>query len=314
MRILLIYTGGTIGMIRTEKGFVPGAGVVEAAIADMTAGAGADIDIETLDPLIDSAAATPETWMRIAHCVEAARDYAAVIITHGTDTLAFTAGALSLALAGLQKPVVITGAMRPLTVSDSDGRRNLRDAVHAAQSLAPGVWVQFAGRTLHGARLRKVHSTALDLFRDTPGDAPPLFPGERPAVNALSPRRVGVFSVYPGACIDLLDHMASHCDGIVLNCYGAGTAPDAPGLRAALETARLRDAPVIAVSQCGEGGIDLGVYAASGPLREAGVIDGRDITQEMAYVKLHFGLSKSEDARERRAFLARSQCGEMRSD
>lgn len=317
MRILLIHTGGTIGMEPTADGFAPRRGVVEQAVAQLISeGRVPDtVDILTFDQLIDSAQATPEDWHRVARRIwEKGAGYDAFVVTHGTDTLAYTAGALCLSLPGLTKTVIVTGAMLPLTVEGSDGWRNLADALLAAQTAPPGVWVQFAGKLLHGARIRKSHSSALDAFEAGAGSAPPLVVAEQPALSVVRAQRVGVFSVTPGICTPLLYFAAQSCDGILLRCYGSGTAPDTPEMRAALTLAADRGIPVMAVSQCPEGGMKLGTYAAGQVMRDTDVIDGRDVTPEMAYVKLQFSLSLGLDAVSRRDFLSHSQCGELTPD
>lgn len=314
MRILLIHTGGTIGMVQTDDGFAPGEGVVEAAIADLVAAGAvaADVDIHKLAPLIDSAEATPSDWLRIAETIfEAMEHYDGFVVTHGTDTLAYTAGALCLALPGLKKPVVVTGAMLPLSVQGSDGGRNLKDALtYAAQGIA-GVRVQFAGRLLHGARVRKSHSSAFDAFEAEDCAVEPVVPRALPWLQRLGQFKVGVFSVTPQPCTDLLSYAVERCDALLLRCYGSGTAPDTPEMRRALRAALDRQVPIVAVSQCPEGGMKLGTYAAGKVMRDNGVIDGRDITPEMAYVKLHFGLSQSTDYQSRRAYLEQCLCGEL---
>lgn len=301
-------------MVQAEDGFEPKEGVVEAAVQDLveTGGVRSSVDIRKLDPLIDSAQATPADWIRIAQTVfDAREDYDAFVVTHGTDTLAYTAGALTLALPGLKKPVIVTGAMLPLSVKGTDGRRNLKDALKGAAGAAPGVWVQFAGRRLHGARVRKSHSSSFDAFEAGDWVVPPVIPADQPSISALGDFNVGVFSVTPGPCTGLLAYAADHCDAVLLRCYGSGTAPDTPEMRALLGKARAREIPVIAVSQCPEGGMKLGTYAAGKVMRDNGVIDGRDMTPEMAYVKLHFCLSRECGYQARRDFLAGSQCGEL---
>lgn len=314
MRILLIHTGGTIGMVQTADGFAPREGVVEAAVRDLvdTGCVEASVDIQKLDPLIDSAQARPSDWIRIAQSIFDATDlYDAFVVTHGTDTLAYTSGALCLALPGLRKPVIVTGAMLPLSVDGTDGRRNLKDALEVATRAEPGVWVQFAGRLLHGARVRKSHSSSFDAFEAEEWDVPPVVPASAPLAMGLGNFKVGVFSVTPEPCTDLLAFAANQCDALLLRCYGSGTAPDTPEMRAAVGKARARDIPVIAVSQCPEGGMKLGTYAAGKVMRDNGVIDGRDMTSEMAYAKLHFCLTQSDDYQTRCDFLAKSQCGEL---
>lgn len=313
MALLLIHTGGTIGMVQTEAGFAPQAGVLETAIEALQASGnvGAEVQVSAFDPLIDSAQATPVEWDKIARTIHAAYDrFDGFVVTHGTDTLAYTAAALCLALPGLKKPVVVTGAMLPLTVEGTDGTRNLRDALNAAILSPAGVWVQFAGKRLHGGRVRKSHSHAFDAFEAEAVSTMPVIPAEKLLLNTVGDHRVGMLSITPSTCTELIRYAAERCDGIVLRCYGSGTAPDSPALREALMLAQSRDIPVVAVSQCAEGGIRLGTYAAGGILRDAGVIDGRDMTPEMAYAKVQFALSQFADPEAQRAYLSTCQCGE----
>lgn len=314
MSILLIHTGGTIGMAETEDGFAPRAGILEAAVEALVAeGRVSDrVEIVRLDPLIDSAQATPRDWLRVARTIHEAHDaHDAFVVTHGTDTLAYTAGALCLALPGIDRPVIVTGSMLPLSVAGNDGERNLLDALLAPANAAPGIWVQFAGHLLHGARVRKSHSQAFDAFEAVPSPVPPLVLAPSPALMDVQVMNVGMLSVTPGPCTDLVAHAAEVCDGLVLRCFGSGTAPDTPAMRAALETAYRREVPVIAVSQCPEGGMRLGTYAAGKVMRDTGVIDGRDMSPEMAFAKMQFALTRFERFADRRRYLGESQCGEM---
>ncbi|MDV7141243.1 asparaginase [Tropicimonas sp. TH_r6] len=314
MAILLIHTGGTIGMERTKDGFAPRAGVVEDAVAALVAAGrtAGPVDIRRLDPLIDSAQATPHDWSRVARTIHAAHDeYDGFVVTHGTDTLAYTAAALCLSLPGLDRSVIVTGSMLPLTVPGNDGDANLFDALWAAAGAAPGVQVQFAGRLMHGARVRKSHSQAFDAFEAVPTQAPPRLMAPAPGLIEVAEHKVGMLSVTPGPCAELVAHAAEICDGLVLRCFGSGTAPDTPELRAALDRAFARKVPVVAVSQCPEGGMRLGTYAAGKVMRDTGVIDGRVMGPEMAFAKMQLCLSQFDDFEARRRYLAKSQCGEM---
>lgn len=301
-------------MSKTDDGFAPQRGIVETAAQNLLASGQItnSLDITTLDPLIDSAHATPNDWNRIAESVFKATNVSdGIVVTHGTDTLAYTSAALCMALPGLTKPVVVTGAMLPLTVDGSDGWRNLTDAMQAVKSAPPGVWVQFAGKLMHGARVRKFHSSALDGFAASESAAPPIREADHPTLKGVSRRKVGFFSIAPGPYTELLGHAVEECDGLILRCYGSGTAPDTPQMRAALARARAREVPVVAVSQCPEGGIKLGTYASGKILVDNGVIDGRDITPDMAYVKMQFCLSNCSDFAERTGFLGTCLCGEF---
>lgn len=314
-RILLIHTGGTIGMVRSGDGFTPAKGVVEGEISRLMGGehAALNIEIAALEPLIDSANATPGDWNRIGSTmVTNYADTDGFVVTHGTDTLAFTAAALTMALEGLEKPVILTGSMLPLTEPENDGQRNLSEALTAATSAAPGVWVQFAGRLLHGGRIRKTHSHAFDAFAEVPADAPPRRPGHTGLVrHAFDTPDIAVLPVVPGGAGNLILHAAQICAGIVLRCFGSGTLPNTPHTEEALKLADHRGIPVLAVSQCPEGGIALGTYAAGAMLRRYNAVDGRDMTMESGYAKMALALSRGGDITELRAFLSEPLCGEI---
>ena len=314
MTILLIHTGGTIGMVATDAGFAPADGIVETCVAGLLQDGevSGKVDIHALTPLIDSANATPQDWNRILRTIAARYDrYDAFVVTHGTDTLAYTAPALSFALEGLDKPVVLTGSMLPLSVDGNDGRRNLRDALVAAHGAEPGVWVQFAGKLLHGCRVRKSHSRRFDAFAAEASDRAPRHGTSGLRVATFAAPDVAVLAVAPGVSARIFDLAMRACDGVVLRCYGSGTAPENIGLSAALKTAADRRIPVIAVSQCPEGGMAIGTYAASAILRDGGAIDGRDMTVEAAYAKMQFALSCTQDPHLQHGLLVKSLCGEF---
>ena len=314
MRILLIHTGGTIGMVRSDDGFRPEVGVVEEEAARLCREVfqSTSITVQRLEPLIDSANATPQDWNRITETISAKyADFDGFLVTHGTDTLTYTAAALTMALQGLAKPVVMTGSMLPLTEPDNDGHRNLHDAITAVQTARPGVWVQFAGRLLHGGRIRKTHSDTFDAFAAVPSEAPPLHRGDMFQRHAFAPCEVAILPVAPGASSAVLSYAAAQCDGIVLRCFGSGTVPNTPDLMAALQNCARRNVPVIAVSQCAEGRIALGTYAAGAILKQNDVGDGRDMTMEAAYVKMVLALGRGGDVDEMRRFLTTPLAGEL---
>lgn len=306
MRLMLIHTGGTIGMGATKAGYAPQQGVLEAALLALNA---PDVALVTLEPLIDSANATFADWNRIAQTIGAAQDEIdGFVVTHGTDTLAFTAAALCLALQGLRRPVILTGSMVPLGVDGSDGMANLSNAIDAARTAPPGVWVQFAGQLLHGARLRKAHSQNTDAFAAAPCAAAPLHQGQDFTLHAYGAPQITILTMAPGASIPALDAALTVVDGAVLRVFGAGTIPNDPALANALRKAQARGTAIIAVSQSPEGGIRLGTYAAGNLMLETGVIDGGDMTPEAAFAKLAHVLSRPAETRA--ALLSASLCGE----
>ncbi|MGQ0611613.1 MAG: asparaginase domain-containing protein [Paracoccaceae bacterium] len=306
----MIHSGGTIGMGPGPAGYAPKEGLVEEALAVLSRrGLAGQTALTALRPLIDSAHATPDDWNRIAATIEAAHEqHQGFVVTHGTDTMAFTGAALAMALEGLGRPVVLTGAMLPLGQPGSDGPRNLADAVLAARTAPPGVWLQFGGQLLHGARLRK-HSSALpEAFAAAPGAAPPLRPGAALTRHAYLPARLAILTVAPGGSGAAIGAALDHLDGAVLRVFGAGTLPNDPDLAMALHRAQTRGTLMLAVSQCAEGGLSPGAYAAGSLMEETGILPGADMTAEAAYAKLALALSLPGD--QRGPLLARTLCGE----
>ena len=313
MELCLIHTGGTIGMARGRRGFAPADGVVEDAVRDLRRRGELReaVEIVTLRPQIDSAEATPADWTRIGAEVAARHDRTrGFVVTHGTDTMAHTAAALAFALEGLRRPVILTGAMLPLTEPGSDGLRNLSDALDTALLAPAGVWVVFAGRRLHGARVRKSHSSDPDAFTAIADSRPPRVEAPVLRVHPYRGAEMAVLTMAPGVSGRVLRIALETCEGLVLRCYGSGTVPALPDLRAGLAAAAARGAPVIAVSQAAEGRIALGTYAAGAALVEAGVADGADMTVEAAWAKLAHVLSRDLGFAERRELLGRVLCGE----
>lgn len=307
----MIHTGGTIGMGPGPAGFAPKEGLLEEALAALSRrGLAGKTALTTLRPLIDSAHATPADWNRIGQTIEAGHGaHQGFVVTHGTDTMAFTGAALAMALEGLGRPVVLTGAMLPLGQPGSDGPGNLADAVLAARSAPAGLWLQFGGKLLHGARLRKHSSTAAEAFVAVPGAAPPLRPGAALRRHPFGTARLAILTVAPGGSGAAIGAALDHLDGAVLRVFGAGTLPNDPELARALHRAQARGTLMLAVSQCAEGGLSPGAYAAGSLMEEAGILPGADMTAEAAYAKLALALSLPKD--QRRALLAQNLCGEM---
>lgn len=307
MPILLIHTGGTIAMTAGPLGLVPQEGLLESQLALVEQ----SIKVMTLAPLIDSANASFADWNRIALAIESGHDaYSGFVVTHGTDTLAFTAAALTFALAGLQKPVVLTGAMLPFGAEGTDANSNLSDAVQAAQTAPAGVWVQFGGKLMHGAKLRKSHSHDLDAFAAEPSAKAPLIAAPKLIRTQYRKPELAILSMAPNQSTKAQTAMLAACDGVVLRVFGAGTIPDDPSLLRALHTAQDNDVLMVAVSQSPLGGVALGTYAAGAPLIAAGVVDGRSMTPETAYAKLAHVLSHDAGFAAQRDRLENDLCGE----
>ncbi|MDN6297359.1 MAG: asparaginase [Halomonas sp.] len=341
--VLIIYTGGTIGMQTGPQGLTPGgdfATRMQCALATLPAGKRQllpDVDVISYSPLIDSSATTPLDWQTLADDIRARHaDYAGVVVVHGTDTLSWTASSLAFQLRELERPIIVTGAMHPLETPGSDALDNLYGALRFAMEPAPaGVAVYFAGRLLHGARATKQHASANDAFISP--NAPPL--GEclngplarkplAPAVKEVLPtdhtpadyRRVAQgevirIALWPGMAAWQLDAWLndSRVKGALLQLWGAGNMADDPALIDVLKQANDQGKLIAAVSQCPHGSVDMSAYAAAQGLVQAGVLSGADMTPEAAYTKLVHLLALPLDNATRRAAFMTSLAGE-RSD
>ena len=321
-RLLVLYTGGTIGMQMGDQGLMPASGF-EARLRDRQTH-----DDQTLPPWyfrellppIDSASMSPRNWLDMASVIVEEVDAGrcnGVLLLHGTDTLAYSAAALSFLLLGLPVPVVLTGSMRPAGTPDSDAWANLFGAMQALQQgIAPGVRVYFHGKLMHGARLTKLGAAELDAFAELPRPRA----GQRaqtidPSLDYRQPRHLvslAILPLFPGiqaAQVQAL--LDTGVQGLLLECYGSGTGPsDDAGLLAALAAAHKRGVVLVAISQCPQGHVEFGLYAAGSQLASTGLVSGGGMTREAALGKLFAllggGLSQAEVER----WFALDLCGE----
>ncbi|WP_263263673.1 asparaginase [Pseudomonas sp. RIT-PI-S] len=321
--IRVLYTGGTIGMQATAAGLAPAGGFEQRMQAQLKASGlrTAAWSFEEMQPLIDSANMSPAYWQQLRNAIGRAVDVDscdAVLVLHGTDTLAYSAAALSFQLIGLPAPVVFTGSMLPAGVEHSDAWENLEGALSTLSAgLAPGVWLHFHGQLMLPTRCAKVRSSGRNAFAPLQRDKaqasavtlPPQLHYQQPKALA----RVAALPLVPGfdpAWLTVL--VASGVQGLVLECYGSGTGPsDDPAFLEALRQARSQGVVVVAVTQCQQGGVELDVYEAGSRLRSAGVVAGGGMTREAALGKLHgllgIGLAAEDIAR----LLAVDLCGEL---
>lgn len=298
MRVEIISTGGTFGMQLSARGFRPAP--VAERIEELLRVAhlpGLAYSVTEIIPQIDSANACPEDWQQLVNVIDATYDNAdGFVVIHGTDTMAYSASAVSYAVARRGKPIVFTGAQRPLSVPDSDGPANILGALkYLLTGFSRGVDLYFGGSTMPGNRAVKVSSTALAAFI-----APHLpnvpFPSHTESTlqtletfTGYANIEVPVIGFYPGMSAQSLAGMlGKDLPGAVLQCYGSGNAPSTPGLLNVIAEASERGQVIIAVSQCLEGRIALRAYEASTGLANAGVADGADMTTAAALTKLHY--------------------------
>ena len=332
-KICLIYTGGTIGMVKSEAGYVPAAqaflGLLEQ-IPEMHFPDFPDYEVIVFDPLLDSSDIAVEEWNKIGRTI-AARYHACdgFVVLHGTDTMAYSASALSFMLENLDKPVIFTGAQIPLYEIRSDGRDNLLTAMlFAASDRIREVCVCFGGQLLRGNRSTKVSSDQLLAFT-SPNMAPLATAGISLQYNAAAgnlpapqgPFRLqpfdeiplGVLKVFPGIQFELFESiMTESLRGVVLESFGTGNIPSARnGLLPILAKAHAHGTVVTVCSQCAEGRVNLGAYAASAGLKEIGAADGADMTTEAALAKLYYLFSKGLSPEEVKKLVPVSLRGEL---
>ncbi|PLW76032.1 aminopeptidase [Cohaesibacter celericrescens] len=265
-------------MAQTDFGLAPKDGLVEGIVNSLLP-EGMTLRTHIFAPLIDSSDVGPHHWNQILDLIEAAPD-TAVLITHGTDTMSFTGAALSQALVGLHRRVVLCGSMVPLLM-EGDAEPNLQLAIATAMCPGEGVFLSFAQRVMHAGGLVKHDSSMPDSFRPLP--QAPLSP---PKNRRFDDRRFAILSLSPGLPKVALQAALEQLDGAVLRIYGSGTAMSDPGILELLADATRQGKRLRAVSQCETGGLRPGTYAAGGGLWKAGVENGGLETSEAALIQL----------------------------
>jgi L-asparaginase len=321
-KLLVLYTGGTIGMQMSANGLVPASGF-EARLRrqqSLEAPPLPEWIFRELLPPIDSANMNQHNWLAMVAAIRAGIEQDncdGVLLLHGTDTLAYSAAALSFLLLGLPAPVTLSGSMLPAGAEGSDAWGNLFGAMRALQAgVTPGVHLYFNGALLHGARVSKLRSDALDAFDVLPRQRQSPRAERIPAsIDYRQPRRpvnLAVLAFYPGIQAShvraLLD---SGVQGLLLECYGSGTGPaDDAELLGVLTAAHARGVVLAAISQCAHGHVEFGVYAAGSQLANAGLISAGGMTREAALGKLFALLGAGLGQAEVEHWFALDICGE----
>lgn len=337
--VLVIYTGGTLGMVydSKDKQLVPFnfeqilEKVPEIQRLDFA------ITFLSLEAPIDSSNMNPEIWIELAGIIkEHYHHYDSFVILHGTDTMAYTASALSFLLENLNKPVLLTGAQLPIGVARSDARENFITALEIAAAtyadqnpIISEVCIYFNSNLLRGNRSKKQESSDFNAFHSE--NYPILanagvqidynFPYLKPfskepkaliAHTNLDPK-VAYLKVFPGICQKVVHSLLSieGLRGVVLETYGAGNAPTTPWFLHEIEQAINKGVLIYNVSQCEGGRVKQGQYQTSKFLQEVGVISGSDITSEAAITKMMFVLGKETDRRICTQLLENSIAGEL---
>lgn len=337
--ILLIYTGGTIGMKedpedQTLKPFDFSQILEEVPELGKFA---FKVDAYTFSPLIDSSDVEPGFWIDLARLIHSRYDgYDGFVILHGTDTMAFSASALSFMLDGLTKPVVFTGSQLPIGRPRTDGKENLVSAVEIASakdadghSLVPEVCICFDSLLLRGNRSTKADAENFNAFR-SPNMAPLAeagisirydrrlirYPGDwdaRLSVSTELDTRVSILKIHPGITPQVVRNilLGPETRSVIIETYGSGNAISREWFIDIVRQAGAMDKILLNVTQCLAGRVNMDLYATGKKLKEAGVVTGYDITTESALAKLFVLMGKSNDNDWVKSMLEKDLKGEI---
>ncbi|MGE8168879.1 asparaginase [Pseudomonas putida] len=321
--LLVLYTGGTIGMLETAEGLAPAGGFdarMRAHLALLPEAPQVPWTLQEMNPLLDSANMQQHNWLAMRDAIVTAVEahgHDGVLVLHGTDSLAYSAAALSFLLLGLPVPVLLTGSMLPAGAPGSDAWSNLCGALRQfEQGLDAGVQLYFHGQLLHGSRASKLRSEAFDAFAALPrhreGERAGAVPGELDYRQQRQPVNLAVMPVFPGLQAGHLRGLLdSGVQGLLLECYGSGTGPsDDQALLGVLREARARGVMLAAISQCPEGSVVFDTYAAGNRLRAAGLVSGGGMTREAALGKMFALLGAGLDVEAAEQWFALDLCGE----
>jgi L-asparaginase len=333
--VLVIYTGGTFGMAHDEDGvLIPFDFNLILGYLPTLKNLALKLTVVSFESPIDSSNISPVHWRAIAQIIyENYIQNDGFVVLHGTDTMAFTASALSFMLEGLTKPVVFTGAQLPISEPRSDARENLITAIEIAsarkdgKALVPEVCIYFDYELLRGNRSRKVESMQFDAFES--GNYPLLakagvkidynfsairsVPSNGPLrLHTAFDTRISILKLFPGILEETVKAILDTpgLRGVILETYGSGNAPTLSWLVTALETAIKNNTVVLNISQCPGGMVMQGRYETSKDLLRIGVIGGSDLTTEAAVAKLMILLGEYDQG-QTASLVRKSLAGEM---
>ena len=337
--ILLIYTGGTIGMKEDPvlQALTPfDFSQILEEVPELAKFA-YKIDSYTFDPLIDSSDVEPSLWISLVRLIEERYDdYDGFVILHGTDTMAYSASTLSFMIEGLTKPVIFTGSQLPIGTPRTDGKENLISSVEIAAAkdeeghpLVPEVCICFDNVLIRGNRSRKFNSDNFRAFRSE--DYPPLAEAgisirynsslirkpesweARPLFHKKLDTRVSILKIHPGitpgVVRDIL--LGKETRAVILETYGAGNAPSKEWFLSLVKEAAESGKIILNVTQCVAGRVNMDIYATGKNLKAAGVINGYDSTTESALGKLFYLLGVFEKNEQAKAGLEMDLRGEI---
>lgn len=333
--VLMIYTGGTIGMINDPK-----TGVLKAFDFKHLSNQIPELDrlnvkltAISFEKPVDSSEMNPEKWAEIAQIVfENYESYDGFVILHGSDTMAFTASALSFMLQGLSKPVILTGSQLPIGTIRTDGKENLITSIEIAAAKDPAgnpriqeVAIYFEYSLYRGNRTSKISATEFEAFSSP--NYPELAVAGVSIRYQLEPKieqrelslftafdnRVALLKIFPGFNVEVYKSLFDFklVKGIIIETFGAGNAPSGELFSELIQSYISEGGMVLNITQCSTGSVEQGRYETSSFFQAAGVIGGFDLTTEAAVTKMMYALGKYSNPIEIREVLEKDLNGEM---
>ncbi len=302
--ILLIATGGTIASRKTQDGLAPS--LTPQELLARVPAAREFCRVDTVQAMnLDSTNITPDHWLRLAGIIEENYPrYDGFVLCHGTDTMAYTAAALSYLVRGTRKPIVLTGSQKPIDQEDTDARTNLLDSLRFASAAESGVCIVFEGHVIAGTRAHKTRSKSYNAFTSInfPDLANirdgrvvryiPCAQPEEPRFSHTLSRRVMLLKLIPGMPAGVLASMQDRCDGLIIESYGVGGIPDL--YLDELDQLVSAGKTVVMSTQVAQEGSDLSVYQVGHRLKERyGLLESYDMTLESTVTKLMWALGQS---------------------